>query len=181
MTRRPLLFLPILVLAITSGLAAEIAKVVAVVDGDTIKVELPSGVETVRLIGVDTPETIHPQKPVEHFGKEASAFTTRVSFGQVVRLEDDPQGANRDKYARLLRYVFLPDGKLLNAVCGGPGREYSVSHRAARGLHAAEFPRIPCLYRGDLHHDKRPIWKPHARPVRQDGRAALVPIVRGRI
>ncbi len=127
MTRRPLLFLPILVLAITSGLAAEIAKVVAVVDGDTVKVQLASGVETVRLIGVDTPETVHPQKPVERFGKEASAFTHRMALDQVVRLEDDSDGTNRDKYGRLLRYVFLPDGRLLNAeiISQGYGHAYT--------------------------------------------------------
>jgi micrococcal nuclease len=115
MVRRQLLFLPVLLLAIANVLAGEIGKVVTVVDGDTIKVELPSDVETIRLIGIDTPETVHPQKPVEHFGREASAFTTRLALGRVVRLEDDAEGTNRDKYGRLLRYVFLPGGELLNA------------------------------------------------------------------
>ena len=78
------------------------------------KVEIAGHVETVRLIGVDTPETVHPQKPVEYFGKEASAFTKRMAEGKTVRLEDDPQCTNRDRYGRLLRYVYLPDGKLLN-------------------------------------------------------------------
>ena len=54
---------------------AETATVIRVVDGDTLLVEFSGTEERVRLIGVDTPETVHPNKPVEHFGKEASAFT----------------------------------------------------------------------------------------------------------
>ncbi len=106
---------------------AEAGLVLRVVDGDTLKVDLGGRVETVRLIGVDTPETVHPSKPVEYFGKEASAFTQRMADGQVVRLEADPQNANRDKYHRLLRYVFLPDGKLLNAeiIAQGYGHAYT--------------------------------------------------------
>ncbi|MGH9870540.1 MAG: thermonuclease family protein [Candidatus Polarisedimenticolia bacterium] len=114
----------VLLLNIGNVLAAEVGTVLAVVDGDTIKVELPSGVETVRLIGVDTP--VHPQKPVEHFGHEASSFTKRMAEGRVVRLEEDGQSANRDRYGRLLRYVFLPDGRMLNAeiVAQGYGSAY---------------------------------------------------------
>ena len=66
------------------------------------------------MIGVDTPETVHPNKPVEYFGKEASEFTRRIAEGETVRLEADPQNSNRDRYNRLLRYVYLPDGTCLN-------------------------------------------------------------------
>ena len=58
-----------------------------------------------RLIGVDTPETVLPQKPVEYYGKEASAFTKRLAEGQEVRLEYDQQ--RRDHYGRTLAYVWL--------------------------------------------------------------------------
>src|ERR687892_483653 len=61
-----------------------------VVDGDTLL--LPSG-ERVRLIGLDTPETKHPKKPVERFGKEASAFTRRMAEGKRIRLEFDQSNA----------------------------------------------------------------------------------------
>ena len=94
---------------------ASTATVTRVVDGDTIVVSIAGRSEKVRLIGVDTPETVHPNKPVEYFGKEASAFTRKMADGQEVRLEEDGQSANRDRYGRLLRYVFLPDGRLLNA------------------------------------------------------------------
>ena len=61
---------------------------IRVIDGDTIVL---AGNEKVRLIGVDTPETVHPSKPVEYFGKEASAFTKRMVEGKQVRLEYDWQ------------------------------------------------------------------------------------------
>ena len=84
--------------------------VMKVVDGDTLKL---SDGRTVRLIGVDTPETVHPTKPVQYFGKEASAFTKRLAEGKTVTLEYDQQKI--DKYGRTLAYVYLPDGRLLNA------------------------------------------------------------------
>lgn len=82
---------------------------IRVIDGDTIVLE---GNEKVRLIGVDTPETVHPNKPVEHFGKEASEFTKRMVEGKKVRLEHDWQ--RKDKYGRTLAYVYLEDGTFLN-------------------------------------------------------------------
>jgi micrococcal nuclease len=95
--------------------------------GDTLVVEINGQQERVRLIGVDTPETVHPQKPVEYFGKEASAFTKQLAEGQAVRLEDAPHCTDRDKYNRLLRYVYLPDGRLLNAeiIAQGYGHAYT--------------------------------------------------------
>jgi hypothetical protein len=80
----------------------QVAKVTRVIDGDTLK--LSTG-EEVRLIGVDTPETKHPRKPVEYFGKEASAFTKQLVEGKEVRLEFDVQ--RQDKYQRTLAYVYV--------------------------------------------------------------------------
>ena len=67
------------------------AVVTRVVDGDTIVVVIGAREEKVRLIGVDTPEAVHPRKPVEPFAREASAFTKALAEGKVVRLEADPQ------------------------------------------------------------------------------------------
>ena len=79
-----------------------------VIDGDTIKVRFLGGeVETVRLIGVDTPETVDPRKEVQCFGAEASAETKRLSLNKRVRLEYDHTQGDRDKYDRLLAYVFV--------------------------------------------------------------------------
>lgn len=84
-----------------------------VVDGDTVHVGRGWRRTTVRLIGVDAPETVHPEKPVEFYGREASEFTARSLAGEWVRLEFEP-GDQIDVYGRLLAYIFLEDGRLLN-------------------------------------------------------------------
>jgi len=89
--------------------AAEKALVARVIDGDTI--QLDDG-RKVRLIGVDTPETVHPQKEVEYYGKEASDFTKSMLEGKEVYLEYDIQPT--DKYGRTLAYIWLSDGTLFN-------------------------------------------------------------------
>lgn len=94
------------------------AKVTRTVDGDTVKVLIanpPTGLdenETIRLLGVDTPETVHPFKPVERYGKEASDYTKQIT-GQTVYLAFDWD--MRDGYDRLLAYVYLQSGDCLNA------------------------------------------------------------------
>ena len=107
--RRIWLLLALLLLS-NAVCAEETYLVKRVVDGDTIV--LDTG-DKVRLIGVDTPETVHPNKPVEFFGKEASAFTKALCEGKKVRLEYDWQ--KEDKYHRLLAYVYLEDGTFVNA------------------------------------------------------------------
>ncbi|WP_377914852.1 thermonuclease family protein [Bacillus songklensis] len=88
------------------------AVVERVVDGDTIKVEVNNRSETVRLLLVDTPESVHPSKPVQPYGKEASNFVKELlPEGKEVKLEMDV--GERDKYGRLLAYVWV-DGKMLN-------------------------------------------------------------------
>jgi micrococcal nuclease len=79
-----------------------------VIDGDTIVLD---GNVRVRLIGVDTPETKHPHKPVEPLGPEATEFTRSLVDDREVRLEFDRE--RRDRYGRVLAYVYV-DGKLLN-------------------------------------------------------------------
>lgn len=85
-----------------------------VTDGDTIGVGRGWRYQTVRLIGIDTPETVHPEKPIEFFGPEASEFTKRQLEGKKVHLELEPS-TQYDDYGRLLAYVFLIDGTLFNA------------------------------------------------------------------
>lgn len=87
------------------------ATVVEVIDGDTITVTIGPHTEHVRLLGVDTPETVHPTKPVECFGPEASAFTADLlPPGTGVRLERDREV--RDHFGRLLAYVHRADDGL---------------------------------------------------------------------
>lgn len=86
-------------------------EVVKVIDGDTIKIKLQDGsIETLRLIWVDTPETVHPKKVVEFFGIEASNFTKISLTGKMVFLETEQQNY-RDKYGRLLGYIRLEDSE----------------------------------------------------------------------
>jgi len=82
------------------------------IDGDTIEVDMNGSVETVRFIGVDTPETHKPNTPVQCYGEAAAAYTKSLIGSQKVRLQADPLDTNRDRYGRLLRYVYLPNGTL---------------------------------------------------------------------
>jgi micrococcal nuclease len=88
-------------------------RVARVVDGDTVVLTMEGRAVTVRLVGVDTPETVHPSKPVERFGKEASAFTRKLLAGKSVSIERDPGGSARDRYGRELAYLRL-DGTDVN-------------------------------------------------------------------
>lgn len=109
----------ILVLLLTSCIAktdisTNAYKVKRVVDGDTFVINYNGKDEKVRLIGVDTPESVKPNSPVEHYGKEASNFTKKLINNQYVKLEFDVQ--QRDKYGRLLAYVYLKDNRMLNKI-----------------------------------------------------------------
>ncbi len=89
-------------------------QVVRVIDGDTIRVCCVFGDQvTVRYIGVDTPETHHPMKGVEHYGMEAAEANRKLVDGKTVRMEFDVQ--QFDKYGRILAYVYLEDGTFVNA------------------------------------------------------------------
>ncbi len=102
--------------------------VVRVVDGDTIVVSDKGKDVKVRLVGVDTPETVHPSKPVEHYGKEASRFTTNLLKGERVYLIGEPLPRAFDRYGRLLAYVYrAPDGLFVNAeiIRQGYGHAYT--------------------------------------------------------
>lgn len=87
-----------------AGHGGILATVVSVVDGDTIKIE---GGEVVRYIGMNTPETVAPRRPVECYGKEASTKNKELVQGKTVELEKDI--SERDTFGRLLRYVWIGD------------------------------------------------------------------------
>ena len=91
------------------------AQVDRVIDGDTISVRLDGDRYTVRLTGVDTPETTHPTRDVEPDGPEAADDTTARLTGATVRLDLDPAGDAQDGYGRILRYVMLASGENVNA------------------------------------------------------------------
>jgi micrococcal nuclease len=86
-----------------------------VIDGDTIVLNIDKQEVKVRLIGVDTPETVHPQKPVEAYGKEASIFLSNLLKGEKVYLEYEKGTQETDKYGRLLAYLYrVPDKLFIN-------------------------------------------------------------------
>jgi len=104
-----------------SGGDPSIGKVTRVTDGDTIHVSIGGGDETVRLIGIDTPESVDPRSPVECFGKEASAHLAElIPVGTDVRLVRDVEP--RDRFGRLLAYVYRqPDGLFVNVAMARDG------------------------------------------------------------
>ena len=81
-----------------------------VIDGDTFVVDIEGKKETVRVLGINAPETVDSRKPVECFGKEASLEAKNILENKKVRLETDPSQSVFDKYGRLLAYVFVSDG-----------------------------------------------------------------------
>ena len=103
-------------------------KIVKVVDGDTVDIDIDGHTERVRLIGVNTPETKHPTKPIECFGPEASAYLTQLlPKGTTVRIERDVEA--RDRYGRMLLYLYLGSNDLfinLDLVARGYGTPMSI-------------------------------------------------------
>jgi len=132
-------------------------KVARVVDGDTLDVDIPDGRHQhtrIRLWGVDTPETVKPGlvKP-DHFGPEASEFAKKAASGQTVKLELEPGRETRDKYGRLLAYVILPDGRMLNKVLIDEG--YGYADPGFEHHLKGEFARAE----RDARKNRRGLWK----------------------
>lgn len=115
--------------------------VIRVVDGDTVHVAYKGRDTTIRLIGIDTPETVAPGQPVECFGKRASQHMRRLLDGRPVYVATDPSQDRRDRYGRLLAYLWLPTGKFVNLhmLRAGFAREYTydVAYRYQTKFKAA--------------------------------------------
>ena len=117
------------------GVAAEPAgsaalpayRVTKVVDGDTLAIHMNGENVTLRLIGLDTPETVDPRKPVQCFGTEASNKAKELLTNAMITIETDPTQDTYDRYGRLLAYVYLPDSVLFNEymIAEGYGHEYT--------------------------------------------------------
>ena len=101
-----------------------------IIDGDTILINYGNKDEKIRLIGVNTPESVDPRKKVECFGKEASLYTKNLLENKKVRIEFDESQGRRDKYKRLLAYVFRDDNLFVNKAIieNGYGYEYTYIH-----------------------------------------------------
>ncbi len=103
-------------------------EVSKVIDGDTINLIVNNKKETIRLIGINSPETQDPRKPVECFGKEASLKAREILSNKKVRVESDPTQGDKDKYNRLLRYVFLEDGTNFNKLMIEEGYAFEYTY-----------------------------------------------------
>lgn len=114
-------------------------NVVQVVDGDTVKVDLDGKTETLRLIGIDTPETVDPRKVVQCFGLEASNKAKELLTGKRVRLKADTTQGERDKYNRLLRYVFLEDGTFFNKLMIAEGYAHEYTYQSNPYFYQLDF------------------------------------------
>jgi micrococcal nuclease len=102
-----------------------------VVDGDTIDINMNGTTTRLRLIGMDTPEVVDPRKPVQCFGKEASAEGHKLLENTWVRLEYDAVTGKNDIYGRTLAYVFLQNGTLYNEfmIRNGYAHEYDYQNQ----------------------------------------------------
>lgn len=122
-----------------SDRAAEMRRVARVIDGDTI-VLIPN--EKVRSIGVDAPETAHPKKTIECFGKDAEEFMRAAVKGKTVRFVFDQANAvrnHKDRYGRTLGYLYTEDGSLLNAELI---RGYAHAYTLFPFRYIVEFPEM---------------------------------------
>ena len=135
------------------------AEVLRVVDGDTIEVRIGGVDETVRLLGIDTPESVNPRSPLECFGREASEHTAlMLPPGSDVRLVRDVEG--RDRYDRLLAYVYRSDdGAFVNLALVQEGFAAVLTY-PPNVAHAGEFTSAAAQARDD----GRGLWSacPHA-------------------
>lgn len=105
----------------------EYYKIVYVVDGDTFKVKVKDKIVTIRMLGINTPETLDPRKAEECFGKQASDESKKILAGSMVRFEWSPNREVTDKYGRYLTYVYTKNGIFLNEylISNGYAKEYT--------------------------------------------------------
>lgn len=139
--------------AATSPSSARTYSVTKVIDGDTLIIDMDGTRTTLRLIGLDTPETVDPRKPVQCFGAEASAKAKQLLEGARVALEYDSSQGELDKYGRTLAYVRLEDGTLFNEymIAEGYGHEYTYAlpYKYQAAFRAAE---------SDAREKKKGLW-----------------------
>lgn len=114
-------------------------KVLRVIDGDTIVVNLDGSPKTIRLIGIDAPESVDPRKIVECFGIEASNKAKEILNGKKVSLEKDKSQGEKDKYGRLLAFVFLEDNTNFNKLMIKEGYAHEYTYQSNPYKYQKEF------------------------------------------
>ncbi|MDO8551511.1 MAG: thermonuclease family protein [bacterium] len=136
-------------------------KVTRVIDGDTIDVLINRKTERVRLIGINTPETVDPRKPVECFGKKAYQVANERLVGQTVWMEQDPSQTNRDRYHRLLRYIWTDGGTVdfgKKMIANGFAYEYTYNR-------SYKYQAIYKQAQKEAEEGKKGLWADNACPT----------------
>ena len=130
--------------------------VTKVVDGDTIWVNIDGADTKIRFIGVNTPETVSTSSPVQCYGPESSNYTKSMLAGKYVALEADNTQGDKDKYGRLLRYVYIDDRNLnLLLIKNGYGFEYTYSN-------PYKYQDLFMEAENDAKNNLRGLWSPSA-------------------
>lgn len=129
--------------------------VIKVIDGDTIDVLIDNQKVRVRLLGINSPESVDPRRPVECFGKESKKFLESIISGQVVELVTDPEKPNTDEYGRLLRYVYLGD-QFVNQTMIDEGYAYEYTYHNENYLFQDDFKQSEQTARSQ----RKGLWSP---------------------
>lgn len=152
------------ILALFTKVPKGYVKVLDDIDGDTIKVQINGREETVRFLGVDTPETKDPRKGVQCYGRAASHYTKSMVMGKAVRLVIDPLEGERDMFGRLLRYVYLESGASLNSLLVSGG--YAFAYEKYPTTQTAKFK----LLEADARTLKKGLWGECRVTIQKDGK-----------
>ena len=134
----------------------EYYSVSSIVDGDTIKVNMNGMVVTLRLIGMDTPETVDPRKLVQCFGKEASNKAKGLLIGKKVRIEKDFTQGELDKYGRTLAYIYREDGLFYNKYMIEQGYAHEYTYNSNPYKYQTEFKAA----QKSAQENQRGLWSP---------------------
>lgn len=145
-------------------------KVLKVIDGDTVNVEIEGKNRTIRLIGIDSPETVDPRKPVQCFGKEASNKAKELLTGKKVVMEVDSTQGDKDKYNRLLRYIYLEDGTSVNKYMISEGYAHEYTYQSNPYKYQTEYIEAEQSAR----EDKKGLWADDACPIPTPSTATYV-------
>lgn len=114
-------------------------RVTRVVDGDTADIRVGGEIWRVRMLGMDTPEVVARERPVECFGREASARAKQLLEGQTVYLERDASQDDRDRFGRYLRFVWFGDGRLFNLQMIAEGYAFEYTYQGNAHKYQRQF------------------------------------------
>lgn len=140
---------------------SEYYDVVSITDGDTIKVTINGQTEIIRLANIDTPEVVDQRKPVQCLGREASQKMTELVRGKRVALEPDQTQADRDRYRRLVRFVFLEDGTDVGLEMINQGFAQSSPYGTSPHMYLEEY----AAAQKTAQTGQKGLWNPHLCPA----------------